>query len=78
MVGLDVSQVLNDPAELEAALQTAGERLTADPRLVASGWTLYTVTADEIEFRQADQDRRHIRLSYTRDGDSWTRQHLWP
>ncbi|GAA0441881.1 pyridoxamine 5'-phosphate oxidase [Acrocarpospora corrugata] len=72
------SQILNDPAELEAALRAARERLAADPELVAPGWTLYAVTADEVEFWQGDRDRRHIRLRYVRDGRSWARQRLWP
>lgn len=72
------SDVLDDPAELEIAVQSAQDRLAADPELVAPGWTLYAVTADEVEFWQADQDRRHTRLRYTRDGALWTRHRLWP
>jgi pyridoxamine 5'-phosphate oxidase len=72
------SDVLDDPAELETAVRSAQDRLAADPELVAPGWTLYAVTADEVEFWQADQDRRHTRLRYTRDGALWTRHRLWP
>jgi pyridoxamine 5'-phosphate oxidase len=72
------SDVLDDPAELEPAVRSARERLAADPELVAPGWTLYAVTADEVEFWQADQDRRHTRLRYTRDNARWTRHRLWP
>jgi pyridoxamine 5'-phosphate oxidase len=45
---------------------------------VAEDWTLYTVTADEVEFFQGDPDRRHVRLRYVRDGDGWRRGLLWP
>jgi pyridoxamine 5'-phosphate oxidase len=72
------SEVLDHPAELEAAIRIAQERLAADPELVAPGWTLYAVIADEVEFWQGDQNRRHTRLRYTRDGALWTRHRLWP
>jgi pyridoxamine 5'-phosphate oxidase len=72
------SEVLDDPADLEAAVGSARDRLAADPELVAPGWTLYAVAADEVEFWQADRDRRHTRLRYTRDGARWTRDRLWP
>jgi pyridoxamine 5'-phosphate oxidase len=72
------SEFLDDPAELDTALQTAQARLAADPGLVAPGWTRYALAADEVEFWQADQDRRHTRLRYTREGGSWTRHRLWP
>jgi pyridoxamine 5'-phosphate oxidase len=72
------SQVLEDPVELEDALQVARDKLAADPQVVASGWTLYAVSASEVEFWQADRDRRHVRLRYTREGDGWVRHRLWP
>jgi pyridoxamine 5'-phosphate oxidase len=72
------SDVLDDPAELELAIRAAQDRLAADPEVVAPGWTLYAVTAGEVEFWQADQDRRHTRLRYTRAGARWTRDRLWP
>jgi pyridoxamine 5'-phosphate oxidase len=73
------SDVLDDPAELETAVRSAQDRLAADPELVAPGWTLYAVAADDVEFWQADQDRRHTRLRYTRGGARrWTRHRLWP
>ncbi|WP_272952078.1 pyridoxine 5'-phosphate oxidase C-terminal domain-containing protein [Kribbella jejuensis] len=33
--------------------------------------------ADEVEFWQADPNRRHLRLRYTLD-DTWTKELLWP
>jgi hypothetical protein len=60
------------------ACLAAQSRLAADPELVAPEWTLYAVAADEVEFWQADQDRRHTRLRCTRDGALWTRHRLWP
>ncbi len=59
-------------------MDAARERLARDPDLVAPGWTLYAVVADHVEFWSADRDRQHLRVRYRRDGDSWTRQLLWP
>jgi pyridoxamine 5'-phosphate oxidase len=36
------------------------------------------LSADEVEFWQADHQRRHIRLQYQRTTDAWTRRLLWP
>ncbi|MFK4087410.1 pyridoxal 5'-phosphate synthase [Kribbella sp. NPDC020789] len=71
------SDVLADPAEVEATVAEQTERLTADPGLVGEHWTLYTLHADEVEFWQADPDRRHLRLQY-RLTDTWTKERLWP
>ena len=53
-------------------------RVTADPGLIAPGWTLYALTAEEAEFWQGDPQRRHVRLRYLRAAGGWTRQLLWP
>jgi pyridoxamine 5'-phosphate oxidase len=72
------SQPLKSAAELDAAFRQAQAAVEADPDLVAPGWTLYALTADTVEFWQADQQRRHIRLQYQRSGGNWNRQLLWP
>ncbi|WP_156081168.1 pyridoxal 5'-phosphate synthase [Microbispora rosea] len=72
------SQVLDDPSDLEAALRAAHAAIEADPGVVAPGWTLYGVRAEEVEFWQADRDRRHTRLRYTREEAAWARHRLWP
>lgn len=72
------SQVLDHPSDLEAALRAAQARIEADPGVVAPGWTVYGVRAEEVEFWQADRDRRHTRLRYTREEGAWTRHRLWP
>ncbi|MBB2741238.1 UNVERIFIED_ORG: hypothetical protein FHR35_001058 [Microbispora rosea subsp. rosea] len=33
---------------------------------------------EEVEFWQADRDRRHTRLRYTREEAGWARHRLWP
>jgi pyridoxamine 5'-phosphate oxidase len=72
------SQPLGSAAELDAAFRQAQAAVEADPDLVAPGWTLYGLTAQTVEFWQADPQRRHIRLEYVRDGGKWRRQLLWP
>jgi pyridoxamine 5'-phosphate oxidase len=72
------SEPLDDPAELDDALRLAQEKIAADPGLVAPGWTLYALTADDAEFWQADHERRHTRLRYQRTAGGWARQLLWP
>ncbi|MDF5758000.1 pyridoxal 5'-phosphate synthase [Spongiactinospora sp. TRM90649] len=72
------SEVLDDPADLDEASARAQAMIAADPGLVAPSWTLYAVTAGDVEFWQAGHDRRHIRLRYERGEDAWTRHRLWP
>ena len=72
------SEPLDDPAELDRAFRQAQARVTADPGLIAPGWTLYALTAEEAEFWQGDPQRRHVRLRYLRAGGGWTSQLLWP
>ncbi|MHA6761913.1 pyridoxine/pyridoxamine 5'-phosphate oxidase [Streptacidiphilus sp. PAMC 29251] len=73
------SQPLGDPAEAEAALKQSQDHLAAHPGLIAPDWTLYAVAAEEVEYWQADEQRRHTRLHYQRGSDqtAWTRQRLW-
>ncbi|HWS31169.1 MAG TPA: pyridoxal 5'-phosphate synthase [Actinoplanes sp.] len=72
------SQTLHDRRQLGIAAEEAAERFAVEPDLVVDEWTLYTVRAQQVEFWQADKDRRHIRLQYLRDGESWQRHELWP
>ncbi|MFG1911903.1 pyridoxal 5'-phosphate synthase [Kribbella sp. NPDC048928] len=75
------SAVLADRADIDAAVKEQQDRIALDPDLVAPNWTLYTLRADEVEFWQADPDRRHVRLQYRfedRLEDTWTKELLWP
>ncbi|GAA1648788.1 pyridoxine/pyridoxamine 5'-phosphate oxidase [Actinoplanes couchii] len=72
------SQPLHDRRQLVIAAEEAAERFAVEPDLVVDEWTLYTVRAQQVEFWQADKDRRHIRLQYLRDGETWQRHELWP
>lgn len=71
------SAVLADVSEIGPAAREQIDRMAADPDLVAPNWTLYTLHADEVEFWQADPDRRHLRLRYRLD-ENWTKELLWP
>jgi pyridoxamine 5'-phosphate oxidase len=72
------SQVLPAAGDLDAALEDARARIAADPQLTAEDWALYHLIPDEIEFWQADRDRRHVRLRYLLHDTAWKRDVLWP
>jgi pyridoxamine 5'-phosphate oxidase len=72
------SEPLADLVELDAAFRRSQAEVDADPGLVAPGWTLYALTADTVEFWQADHQRKHIRLRYERSGGGWVNRLLWP
>jgi len=72
------SRPLDGLNELDEALRRAQAQVAADPGLVAAAWTLYAVSAEDVEFWQADSRRRHIRLQYQRTAGGWTRRLLWP
>ncbi|MBR7838502.1 pyridoxal 5'-phosphate synthase [Actinospica durhamensis] len=72
------SRPLEDRQTLDLATKQALERIAEQPDLVIPEWTLYTVRAEQVEFWQADKQRKHTRLRYERHGDTWTRGQLWP
>jgi pyridoxamine 5'-phosphate oxidase len=72
------SQVLSDAGELDTALEEARARVAAHPELVPEHWALFSLVPDEVEFWQADADRRHTRLRYRCGRGRWDRQLLWP
>jgi pyridoxamine 5'-phosphate oxidase len=72
------SEPLAGPAELDEAFRRSRAEVDANPGLVAPGWTLYALTADTVEFWQADHQRRHMRVQYQRTVGPWTSRLLWP
>lgn len=72
------SQPLADPSECSDAVQAARAALEVDPGLVSHNWALYMVSPDQVEFWQADPDRQHARLRYSRSGPRWEQTLLWP
>jgi len=72
------SEVLDSQDELEYASRAAWDRARRDPDATVPTWTLYVLGAYEVEFFQGDAQRRHVRLRYRREEDSWVRELLWP
>ncbi|GAB3725147.1 pyridoxine/pyridoxamine 5'-phosphate oxidase [Nocardiopsis nanhaiensis] len=72
------SEPLESLADIHVVAEESRARLEADPGLVPKDWGLYRVAPTEIEFWQADPDRRHTRLRYRREGSGWRRELLWP
>lgn len=72
------SEVLEDVEDFSRAAEEAERRVRENPDLVADGWTRYLVEPETVEFWQARHDRRHVRLRYRRDGETWLRERLWP
>lgn len=72
------SEPLADLADIDRVADESRRRLERDPELVPEDWGLYLVRPAEVEFWQADPDRRHTRLRYTRAGTGWERGLLWP
>lgn len=74
------SQPLDSLETVHATAEESRARLEADPGLAPDDWGLYRLAPTEIEFWQADPDRRHTRLRYRRADSSapWERGLLWP
>lgn len=73
-----VSEPLASRSECTNAVNDAREALDVDPAQVSPSWTLYSLQPDQVEFWQADSNRAHIRLRYSRSGPAWQRTLLWP
>lgn len=73
------SGVLGSRGELDEAVADQAARIeAAETPPVSATWTVYTVSPEVVEFWQADPERRHTRLRYSRHGDGWNRDLLWP
>jgi pyridoxamine 5'-phosphate oxidase len=72
------SEPLAGQAELAEGFRRSEAEIDANPGLVAPGWTLYALSADSVEFWQADHQRQHLRLRYQRAASEWTSRLLWP
>jgi pyridoxamine 5'-phosphate oxidase len=72
------SQPLTDRGSCERAVAAAARRLATRPDLLAPDWQVYAVTADSVEFWQADKDRLHTRVQYRYHADNWSHSLLWP
>jgi len=77
-LGSPQSAPLGSRDESEAAIEKAARELDAHPDLVSPTWTLWCVRPKTIEFWQSDAERRHQRLRYSSQGQSWSTTLLWP
>lgn len=74
----DQSRPLDARETLEAAVARETARFEGDEVPRPERWTGWRVTPQSVEFWRDRPFRLHDRLRFTRDGDAWTRQRLWP
>lgn len=72
------SQPLPDRQELEARVREVKERFAGGEVPLPPHWGGYRIRPETIEFWQGKADRLHDRLLFTRDGDGWSTQRLYP
>ena len=71
------SQPLTGRGDLEARVKEYGERFPDDVPLPPF-WGGYRLDPQRIEFWQGKADRLHERLVFTREGDGWGTDRLYP
>ena len=72
------SQVIGDPAELEAAVARLRARHPDGDVPRPERWGGYRLVPDVVEFWQQGADRLHDRLRYRREGGAWVIERLAP
>ena len=72
------SQPLPERRELEDRVQDAKTRFDGEDVPLPPFWGGYRIRPDVIEFWQGKADRLHDRLVFTRDGDDWQTERLYP
>ncbi len=75
----DQSSVLRDREELEGKFRETQKRFPAGSDVpLPPFWGGYRVIPETFEFWQGRANRLHDRLRFTRDGDGWTIDRLYP
>jgi len=74
----DQSSVLRDRKELEREFRETQERFASGDVPLPPFWGGYRVIPETIEFWQGRANRLHDRLRFTRDGDGWVIDRLYP
>lgn len=72
------SKVLQGVEILETEIDEQLTLLKEQPKLVYKEWSLFAVKATEVEFWQADKDRKHTRVRYYFEGSNWNKVLLYP
>jgi pyridoxamine 5'-phosphate oxidase len=72
------SETLPDRSDLVERTRDAKARFADNPVPLPSFWGGYRIDPVTIEFWQGRADRLHDRLLFTRDGDGWTTERLYP
>jgi pyridoxamine 5'-phosphate oxidase len=72
------SEPLADRIDLERELERMTERFDGVDVTRPPFWGGYLLTPEEVEFWQGQPFRLHDRFRYTRDGDAWTIERLYP
>lgn len=73
------SQILENRAELENAVKSYEQKFEGQEDIPRPEyWSGYRVIPETIIFWQQGEHRLHHRLSYTRSGDGWKRELLYP
>jgi pyridoxamine 5'-phosphate oxidase len=71
------SSILNEQSEIEEAINHEMEKIKYNPNIIYPYWVLYRVCPIEVEFWQADENRKHTRVKYMLEGDNWKKNLLW-
>ena len=72
------SRVMDHPGDLDARLAEMQQRFGDGPVPRPPHWSGFRVIPDRIEFWKGMPSRLHVRHVYTRAGDGWTVQQLYP
>lgn len=72
------SQVLEDRRELETLLANKKAEFEGKEIPTPPFWGGYKITPHNVEFWQGRPSRLHDRFSYTKEGENWTINRLWP
>ena len=74
----DQSSVLRDREELEQRFRETQQKFSAGDVPLPPFWGGYRVIPETIEFWQGRANRLHDRLRFTRDGETWSIDRLYP
>jgi pyridoxamine 5'-phosphate oxidase len=72
------SRPVGSREELDAAFAEVAERFPGDDVPLPPHWGGYRLEPETIEFWQGREHRLHDRFRFTREGDTWRVERLWP